>query len=422
MNRRIAAALVALALAALGWAASRATRVSGVVLHTVERGLLRNEILATGIVDAVRKTPISVPPDLTSAMRVSWLRAAGPVTAGEVVLSFDPADMEKDALDSRADRASATSKLDKARTEGSSKERGLDIDFSVTTDELSRARDIAPEDTRIFSRNQIVEGQLDREVLEQRLTATTEKKGATQSLTGVNMELAAIERRKAELRLKRAEKGLSAMRVTAPHDGILVFPMNWRGETLNIGDSAWPGQTVAEIPDLSQLQARVFVLEGDAFGLAAGSRARIEVDGQPGLVYEAKVKRVDTLAKPRERGSPVKYFETWLDLPPEAFKNVKPGQRVRATLLLAELKDALWVPRGALHQKEGRRYVLKSEDGGLREADVTLGAATLGRVQVLTGLAPGDRVALSDPRRSASRPGRAAEATATAPAAPGGGR
>ena len=50
------------------------------------------------------------------------------------------------------------------------------------------------------------------------------------------------------------------MRVIAPHDGILVFPMNWRGEVLNIGDSAWPGQTVAEIPDLSQLQARVFVL------------------------------------------------------------------------------------------------------------------------------------------------------------------
>lgn len=92
--------------------------------------------------------------------------------------------------------------------EGSSKERGLDINFSVTTDELSRARDIAPEDTRIFSRNQIIEGQLDREVLEQRLTATTEKKGATHSLTGVNMELAAIERRKAELRLKRAEKVL----------------------------------------------------------------------------------------------------------------------------------------------------------------------------------------------------------------------
>ena len=419
MNRRLLAVLGTAALGGVGFTVSRAARGSDGVLHTVERGMLRNEILATGIVDAVRKTPISVPQDLTNAMRVSWLRAAGPVKAGDVVLSFDPADMEKEALDSRSDSASASSKLDKARAEGSSKERGLDLDFNVTTDELSRARDIAPEDTRIFSRNQIIEGQLDRGVLEQRLTATSEKKDATHKLTGVDMELAAIERRKAELKLKRAEKGLSAMRVVAPHDGILVFPMNWRGEVLNIGDTAWPGQTVAEIPDLSLLQARVFVLEGDASGLAALCRARIEVDGQPGLAYEAEVKRVDTLAKPRERGSPVKYFETWLDLPAEAFKHVKPGQRVRATILLSELKDALWVPRGALYQKEGRRYVLKAVGGGLREADVTVGAASLGRVQVLTGLAPGDRVALSDPRRV--RAG-GADRNAGAPGAPGGGR
>lgn len=422
MNRRVATAFGAAALVVAGLAATRAARGSDVVLHTVERGVLRNEILATGIVDAVRKTPISVPQDLSNAMRVSWLRAAGPVSAGDVVLSFDPADMEKDALDSRSDSASASSKLDKARAEGTSKERGLDLDFTVTTDELSRARDIAPEDTRIFSRNQIIEGQLDRGVLEQRLSVTTEKKQATHKLTGVDMELAAIERRKAELKLKRAEKGLSAMRVLAPHDGILVFPMNWRGEVLNIGDTAWPGQTIAEIPDLSQLQARVFVLEGDAFGLAAGNRARIEVDGQPGLAYEAKVKRVDTLAKPRERGSPVKYFETWLDFPADAFKNVKPGQRVRANILLTELGDALWVPRGALFQKEGRRYVLKSEAGALREVDVTVGAASLGRIQVLTGLAAGDRVALSDPRQARSGTSGGGENTSAAPAAASGGR
>ncbi|MEO8362349.1 MAG: HlyD family efflux transporter periplasmic adaptor subunit, partial [Vicinamibacteria bacterium] len=277
------------------------------------------------------------------------------------------------------------------------------------------------EDTRIFSRNQIIEGQLDRGVLEQRLTTTSQKKDATQKLTSVDMELAAIEGRKAELKLKRAETGLSAMRVTAPHDGILVFPMNWRGEVLNIGDAAWPGQTVAEIPDLSQLQARVFVLEGDAFGLAAGNKARIEVDGQPGLAYEAKVKRVDTLAKPRERGSPVKYFETWLDLPAEAFRQVKPGQRVRATILLAELADALWIPRGALFQKDGRRYVLKADGSSLRETDVTVGAATLSRIEVLTGLSAGDRVALSDPRRGRGTTGDAGS-TAAAPAATSGGR
>ncbi len=422
-RRRLTLGLAAaLALGLAGWVAVRAAREPDVVLHVVERSTLRNEILASGWLDAVRKTPISVPADLNMSMRVSWLAPPGPVAKGDVVLSFDPADLEKDALDSRADRSSADSKRDKTRAEAEQKQRGLDLDLGVTRDELERARDVAPDDERIFSRNQIVEGQLDRDLIERRLTATGERQETSRELTAADLELVAIERRKAEMKLRLAEKGLGALRVGAPHDGILVFPANWRGDSLSVGDTVWPGQTIAEIPDLSQLEARVFVLEGDASGLEVGRSARLEVEGQPGLVYEAKVKRVDALAKSRERGSPVKYFETWLDLPADAGQRVKPGQRVRARILLAEIADAVWVPRGALFQKDGRRYVLKADGGELREQDVTLGGGSLGRVQVLIGLAPGDRVALADPRRTAT--GAAAPAGtngAAAPAATGNG-
>lgn len=418
MRRGALLALAVLALAGGAAWAARSVRGPQVPLHVVERGTLRNEIVATGLLDAVLKTPINVPGDLDDAMRVAWLAAPGPVRAGDVVISFDPADLEKDALDGRADRSSADSKLDKARTEGTHKERDLDLDHGVASDELQRARDVAPDDERVFSRNQIVEGRLDRDLLEKRLQANTERKDGNRQLTAADLELAAIERRKALLKLRQAEKGLGALRVQAPHDGILVFPTTWRGEAINIGDTLWPGQMIAELPDLSQLEARVFVLEGDASGLETGRTARIEIEGQPGLAYDAKVKRVDALAKPRERGSPVKYFETWLDLPPEAGQRVKPGQRVRARVLLGEIADAVWVPRGALFQKDGRRYVLKVEGSGLREVDVKVGGGSLGRVQVVEGLAAGDRVALADPNRATAQP---ADGSAAAPAGPGNG-
>lgn len=129
------------------------------------------------------------------------------------------------------------------------------------------------------------------------------------------------------------------MRVIAPHDGILVFPMNWRGEVLNIGDTAWPGQTVAEIP-ISRNSRRGCsfwraMLLASLRGIARASRST----ASPVSLTKRRSSASIPLAKPRERGSPVKYFETWLDLPPEAFKNVKPGQRVRATILLAELAE-----------------------------------------------------------------------------------
>jgi HlyD family secretion protein len=81
---------------------------------------------------------------------------------------------------------------------------------------------------------------------------------------------------------------------------------------------------------------------------------------------------------------------------------LKPGQKVRAALLLDELNEALVVPRGALFEKDGRRFVYRLEGGHFRAVDVTVGGRSLGSVVVETGLAPGDRVALQDPERQAA--------------------
>jgi HlyD family secretion protein len=185
-----------------------------------------------------------------------------------------------------------------------------------------------------------------------------------------------------------------------------------------VGDTVWPSQPLAELPDLSSLEARVFVLEGDAAGLAVGRTAQVQVEGRPGPPIAAKVSRVDALAKSRQRQSPVKYFETVLTLDNTAAVVLKPGQKVRATLLLGELQEALVVPRGALFEKEGRRFVHRLEGGRFRAVDVTVGGRSLGTVVVETGLAPGDRVALQDPERQA--PGGGPSTDPAGPPAVGG--
>ena len=58
-----------------------------------------------------------------------------------------------------------------------------------------------------------------------------------------------------------------------------------------MGDTLWPGQKIAELPDLSQLEAKVFVLEADGAGLKAGLAARLAIEGRPGEEHEATVSR-----------------------------------------------------------------------------------------------------------------------------------
>lgn len=420
-RRALGAGAAVVAASLLGIAALQTVAKSDAPRHRVARGPFKNEVLAYGQLQAVKSVPISVPTDLQRPMRIAWLAAAGVVKKGDVVVAFDPTEVEKQFADSRSDRDSAQYKMSKAKVEGRHSGDSLVVDRGVATEELKRADDTALTDTSIFSRNQILESQLDRSLLEKRVSTNDAKRDPTARLTAADVALAEIEKKKAELRMQQAEKSLSALKVTAPHDGILVFPLTWQGNQVAVGDTVWPSQTVAEIPDLSVLEAHVFVLEGDAFGLAKDLKARVEIEGQPGLAFEAKVVRVDAVAKTKERGSPVKYFETTLSLEPaDAQAALKPGQKVRAMVLIDDMKDVIAVPRGALFEKDGKRIVYKMEGGRFQAREVSVGRRGLGRVVIEKGVEPGDQLALQDPEKKSAGGATSSPAPGPGAAAPPG--
>ncbi len=112
--------------------------------------------------------------------------------------------------------------------------------------------------------------------------------------------------------------------------------------------------------------ASIFVLEADGAGLKVGQKARFVIEGRPGEEYEASVSRVEPLAKTRDWQSPVKYFETTLQLARAEAGDLKPGQKVRAILRLDEADAVLTIPRGG-RLREGRQARrLPQERLGLR--------------------------------------------------------
>ncbi len=175
-----------------------------------------------------------------------------------------------------------------------------------------------------------------------------------------------------------------------------------------------------ELPDLSEMKAEVFVLEADAGGLAVGQEATVVVEARPARTYRARVGRVDTLAKPRLKGSPVQYFGATLELERTDPEVMKPGQRVRAEILIAEIPDALVLPRQAVVEDGDRHFVFKKNGRAFERVEVELGTAGLGRVTIASGLEEGDVVAARDPGRGLETLGEPAEEAPAALAAGGG--
>ena len=98
----------------------------------------------------------------------------------------------------------------------------------------------------------------------------------------------------------------------------------------------------------------------------------------------------------------MQYFEVEIELERTDMERMKPGQRVRATLLIEDLDDVLTIPREAVFDGEdGAKIAYRRSGRGFEPVEITLGPVALGRVVVESGLDEDDMVALQDPTRSA---------------------
>lgn len=420
-----AVSLLLVVLAFIPLAGTWSDRGTAVPVFRAERTPFELRVPAQGNLRAVRAAPVSVPAGAPGPFRIAWMASDGArVRTGEVVVRFDSTELVKELANARDDGESTGLKIGKQQVQSRTTIDKLESDAGLAREELESASQFQKKDEVIFSRHEIIESEIDRDLAKEKEGHARGAKRTQETLGATELELLGIESRKAEIKRRQAEQGLSALEVTAPYDGVLILKRNHRGEPVRVGDSVWNGQPLAEIPNLNEMEAEVFVLEADAGGLAPGKRAQVILESRPDVSYPAEIRRVDPLAKPRLRGSPVQYFAVTLKLSATDPQLMKPGQRVRATLFLEEREEAIAVPRQAVFDQEGKKIVYRRRGTTFEPVEVTLGPSGMGRVVLESGIEPGDEVALVDPTRPQNEPeeeeGEEGSPGAPVPTAPGG--
>ena len=369
-----------------------------VPIHTVSRGDFVHRVTADGHLEAAQATPISVPTAVRRPYRLAWIAPEGrPVESGDVVVRFDPSQLEESLAESRAESETIRLEIVKHSVSAAAELKNLQSDAQLASKELDTARSFQKQDEEVFSRFEIIESEIDEELSAIRFQHAEEGRVTGDDLSRTELELLQIELRQIEQEIQQAEQALRVLEVAAPHSGILLIERNWQGVPRRTGDTLFSGQKVAEIPDLAEMQAQVYVLEADAGGIAVGQEATVVVEARPDTTYAARVSRVDSLAQPRIEGSPVQYFGVTLELERTDLRVMKPGQRVTAQILIHDLEDVLVVPRQALVEEGNNRYVLRQMSRTFDRVEVEVQAAGLGQVVVTGGLSVGDRIAARQP-------------------------
>ena len=392
------AALLVLVTAVVLAARSSADASKEIATHVVVAGPFERQVTAEGYFEAENTTPIVAPTEAQEPMKIAWLADdQSLVKKGDMLVQFDPTDFTKNLVAGTNDRQKSDNKVVKLDAEAIATRRNLERDVTQAEAELTSAQSFAPKDPEIFSRYQVVESAIEEELAIERRAYARRVQAIRAQLASTDRDLQMIEQRKADLKISQAKQGLDALIISAPHDGLIVFKRDWRGEIPRVGSTMWPGSPIGEIPRMERMRAQLFVLEADAGGIEVGQNAIVRPDAFSSKSFPATVEQIDKIAKPRLRGVPVQYFGVRLKIASTDLSVMKPGSRLRATIDLARSERAITIPRQALFDKGGAKIVYVRSGQRFVARPVTVAVITPGKVMIQSGLVAGDVIAMKDP-------------------------
>lgn len=183
-------------------------------------------------------------------------------------------------------------------------------------------------------------------------------------------------------------------RITAPATGVIIGRGVEEGETVVGGTSAFGGGTeLFTMADLSTLLVKAAINEVDIGKVKRGDRVALTVDAFPGDTAQGVVRLVPPAARLQER---VRVFDVEIEVTGGA-RVLRPGMTANVRISGPVRTETLRVPVEAVLLKEGKPVVYKLSGSGPQPVPVTLGLSDLSYVEVLSGLAAGDSIALEDP-------------------------
>ena len=380
-------------------AACNGTKNPAVAGLTVHRGPFQVLLPAFGELQAAKSTPIIVPPDNRfGSQTIAWMAPEySSVKKGEVVIRLASTDLKERLRVEEAEMAKLDLEIGKKDKELEKEKSDLRGQIAVTSIQRELADVYAARDETIFPKNKIIEDAIDLGYQNIREKHFERKKDQLEKRIAAELQLLQSKARTRRMQMKQIQDQLNNLEIRAPHDGMLIIDKLWSGEKYRVGMNAWGGQKLGSLPDLTQMEAKLFVLESEAAGLKENLPVSLSLDFDPGRVFTGKVIGIDTIAKPLGEESPLKYFETKVALDATDPQLMKPGVQVKASIFVEKQADVLAVPNQALVFEQGKAFLLVKNSSRIEKRPVETGARSLTLTIITKGLREGDAVLLGNP-------------------------
>ena len=380
----VAFVLLTLVLGSLPTAAPSVER-SMLLIDSVQRGTMVRAVRAPGTLVPEQVRFVSA----LTAGRIERLpvRPGATVTAGSALLDMSNPDVQLEALEAGRQVTAAEAALVNLETQLETQRLTQEATIASAEAAASEAKRQAAQ-MATLGKQQLASAN-DMALANERSTEQSARLNAEKSrlrvMDGAMARQIALQRTEVQRARSIAEfqqARVRSMHVVAPENGVLqTLP-------LELGQWVVSGQVLATVAQPGRLKALLRVPETQARDVVIGQP--VEIDTRNGIA-KGHVVRTDPSVQNATIGVEVALEGA---LP----RGARPDLSVDGTIEIERLPDVLHVARPAYGQGESTVGLFKLEPDGKHAArvPVKLGRTSVNAIQILQGLAVGDRVIISD--------------------------
>lgn len=393
------------ALSVAGAAALKRDKTpSGLPTAVVTKGTFIDFLQIRGEIKPIHSVVLTAPSSGTDLQIVDIAKNGARVSAGDVVVEFDPTVQQRTLETKRSELKQAESEIEKAEAE-------LKRRVQAARSELDEARK-AVERARLDVEGNELRPRIDAENFvialsdaEEHVRELVQKVEGERIAAAADVAIARQKRDKAQFDLSETERITDSLKIRAPAGGAISLLPNFRAggpfsraaPEFKRGDRAWFGAAIAELPDLTAVQMTARVDEFDRGRLQPGSTVRVRVDAVPDRDLTGTLQEISVIAKPDFTvWPPVRNFDLVVAIS-DVDPRLRSGMSAAGRVALDSMPNVLLLPVAAVFQRGTAAVAYVVSGRAIESRTVTVLRRGRDQVAIASGVREGERVSLREP-------------------------
>lgn len=194
---------------------------------------------------------------------------------------------------------------------------------------------------------------------------------------------AKFEMEVAESEKKSAEVEMDRITIRAPFSGIITERFIEKGQTIQVQTQLFT------LVDRDPLKAKIYLPEKEIFGIQENQIVNLALNAQKDVKFQGRVRQVNPSVDPKTGTVKVTVEVTQA---PEA---VRPGSFIDVKLVTQRHEDSILIPKKALVEEAGEKYVFVISKGAATRKNVEIGFMDDQNAEILNGVNTGDSVVIA---------------------------